>query len=85
MSKLIERFDGFLVCESEGFWKPFREVKVEIATEVCGVSQRRKVYKVRNVFLDEDVRNFLSDKRKAWLDWLFTKANERIQKQRMRM
>ncbi|XP_026331844.1 uncharacterized protein LOC113239183 [Hyposmocoma kahamanoa] len=81
VSKLIERFDGLdEVCRIEDLWKLFKEGMVEVATDMCEVSKRKKGLKTRNVCLDEDVRNVLSDKKKAWLDWLSMKANERIQK-----
>ncbi|CAK1602027.1 unnamed protein product [Parnassius mnemosyne] len=81
VEKLKESFKGIEeIGVIEDLWETFKKGVVNVAIEVCGVAKRRKGRKNDNVWMDKDVQKVVQEKKKAWLDWLATKANQKVQK-----
>lgn len=78
--RLNESFERIMPEDSvEEVWTAVRTGMVEIASEMCGTS-KRKNGRVPNVIWDDEVKNVVSDKKKAWKDLLSTRANVRQQR-----
>lgn len=63
----------------ERVWMDVKDNIVKAAIDVCGVTKRKKVCEVKNVWYDKEVRDMVKEKKKAWLDWLAAKARQRVQ------
>ncbi|XP_061704212.1 uncharacterized protein LOC133515657 [Cydia pomonella] len=77
-SRLKTEFEGMdEISETEHLWNSFKNKVVSVASEVCGVSKRHKGKKEKNVWWDQEVQEAVCEKKKLWLDWLATRANQR--------
>ncbi|KAJ2950375.1 hypothetical protein O0L34_g8618 [Tuta absoluta] len=68
------------MSDIEEGWKGFKKGVVDVAIEVCGVSKRMKGKTQRSAWMTKEVQEAVQKKKKAWLDWLATKANRRMLK-----
>ena len=68
------------VKEVERFWSKFKDGVVGAAIDACGMSRRRKSKKEKNLWMDKSIQAVVCEKKKAFLDWLATKANQRMKK-----
>ncbi|KAI5644595.1 reverse transcriptase (RNA-dependent DNA polymerase) domain-containing protein [Phthorimaea operculella] len=81
IERLKEKFSGINeMTDIEEGWKGFREGVVDVAIEVCGISKRTKGKTQRSAWMTKEVQEVVQKKKKAWLDWLATKANRRMLK-----
>ncbi|KAF9789999.1 hypothetical protein SFRURICE_002364 [Spodoptera frugiperda] len=62
----------------EEFWKELKDAVIAVATQVCGVSKRKNPGSKRNEWWDDEVKEVIEQKKKAWLDLLASKANRRM-------
>lgn len=62
----------------EEFWKEFKDGVIAVATQVCGVSKKNNTGSKRNEWWDDEVKEVIEQKKKAWLDLLASKANRRV-------
>ncbi|KAI5639977.1 reverse transcriptase (RNA-dependent DNA polymerase) domain-containing protein [Phthorimaea operculella] len=81
IERLKEKFSGINeMTDIEEGWKGFKEGVVDVAIEVCGISKRTKGKTQRSAWMTKEVQEVVQKKKKAWLDWLATKANRRMLK-----
>ncbi|KAI5640813.1 reverse transcriptase (RNA-dependent DNA polymerase) domain-containing protein [Phthorimaea operculella] len=81
IESLKEKFSGINeMTDIEEGWKGFKEGVVDVAIEVCGISKRTKGKTQRSAWMTKEVQEVVQKKKKAWLDWLATKANRRMLK-----
>ncbi|KAJ2945399.1 hypothetical protein O0L34_g204 [Tuta absoluta] len=80
IKRLKEKFNDLEeMSDIEEGWKGFKKGVVDVAIEVCGVSKRMKGKTQRSAWMTKEVQEVVQ-KKKAWLDWLATKANRRMLK-----